>query len=139
LTAEAPLGHPLLPVSHAADPHAHNDHGHAADSHEHVDAADGPDELPPGEPKTPLWLTGLGGILFLALGIAWLGARPADPTLSELSPAASASASASAAEAPPPPPPPAPPVVPTPAIAAPSAKPVLAPAIGNKKKQAPKP
>ena len=66
---------------HAAECHAHDDHGHAADSHEHVDAADGPDELPPGEPKTPLWLTGLGGILFLALGIAWLGARPADPTL----------------------------------------------------------
>jgi len=59
-------------VSHAADPHAHDDHGHDADGHEHVDAAEGSDELPPDEPKTPLWLTGLGGALFLALGIAWL-------------------------------------------------------------------
>jgi hypothetical protein len=115
-------------VSHA-DSHGSDDHGNEADSHDYVDAAEGPDELPPDEPKTPLWLTGLGAGLFLALGIAWLGARPNEPTLSELSPPASASASASAAEAPPPPPPPAPSPALLPAPApAPSAKPATVPA-----------
>jgi hypothetical protein len=116
-------------VSHAAHAHAEDDHGHEADGHDHVDAAEGPDELPPDEPKTPLWLTALGGGLFLALAIAWLAARPGEPTLSELSPAASASASASAVEAPPPPPPappPAPALLPAPAPT-PSGKPAVVP------------
>ena len=115
-------------MSHAADSHAAEEHDHEAgdSSHDHIDAAEGPDELAPDEPKTPLWLTALGGGLFLALAIAWLGARPSEPTLSELSPAPSASASASAVEAPPPPPPaqPAPALLPAP-TPTPSTKPIM--------------
>lgn len=133
-------------MSHAADPHTSAAHGHDHDGqeaggHEHIDAAEGPDELAPDEPKTPLWLTALGGALFLGLAIAWLGARPSEPTLSELSPAPSASASAAAEVVPPPAPPPQPPPV-VPALvpsAAPSAKPGTVPANGNKPRRTPKP
>jgi len=86
----------------------------------HVDTAELPDELAPDEPKTPVWLTALGGVLFLLLAIAWLAARPSEPTRGELA-AAAANASASAvpstlnpppAVVPPPPPPPPPPPAP---------------------------
>ena len=80
------------------------------------------DELAADEPKTPLWLTALGGGLFLLLVIGWLAARSMEPQEGDQAAAASASASAVAAPAAPPPavvppPPPAPPPSPLPAVA----------------------
>lgn len=56
------------------------------------------------EPKTPMWLPGLGAALFVAAGLWWAVTPGAPPPA--LDTAASASASASA-PAPSPPPPPA--------------------------------
>jgi hypothetical protein len=99
--------------------HSHHDDAEAEahDAHAHAAPVEEPDEAP-GEPKTPPWLTALGGALFLGLGIFWLASRPADKTLSELSPPAPApSASQAQAAPPPPPPPPAPPPAPEPVVA----------------------
>jgi len=106
-------------VSHAADSHAEtlvDDHAHDAEPS---------DELAADEPKTPLWLTALGGALFLVLAIAWLVARSDDASTTA---AAAASASAAPAAAPtnptpvaaPPPPSPPPPPPPAPAVTAPT-------------------
>lgn len=49
----------------------------------------------PNEPKTPMWLTALGGVLFLIAGLAWALRTPApevDPNAAN--PAASAAADA---------------------------------------------
>src|SRR5450432_1586133 len=84
----------------AASPCSVSNQAHAHEAHDephldaHEDGADAHDEPLPDEPKTPLWLTALGGGLFVLLAIGWLAARPAAPTLSELSPPASASAPA---------------------------------------------
>lgn len=49
----------------------------------------------PNEPKTPLWLTALGGVLFLAAGLAWALRTPTpDPGDASAHPAASAAADA---------------------------------------------
>jgi hypothetical protein len=108
-------------VSHAADPHEAETADHeAGDAH----AVEASDELAPDEPKTPLWLTALGGGLFLLLAIGWLAARSVESQEGDQA-AAAASASASAvaapaipapAVAPPPPAPPAPPPGPAPAV-----------------------
>ena len=44
-------------MSHAADPHAETAEHEAHETH----AVEPSDELAPDEPKTPLWLTALGG------------------------------------------------------------------------------
>jgi len=133
--------HPVR-VSHEAEEHHAAEGGdHAAD----VDVLEPPDELAPDEPRTPLWLTMLGGGLCLLLAIVWLAARPADQTLSELAPPALASAPEFAAPTPPPvvvppvvPPPAAPPSLgPTPA--SPSRQPAPKPAGRPTKAKAPKP
>jgi hypothetical protein len=114
-----------------------------ADHVAHVGAAELSDELAPDEPKTPLWLTALGGVLFLLLAIAWLATRPNETSQGDLA-AAAASASASAvalaprpppAVAPPPPPPP-PPQPPAPVVSAAgaargSAPPIRGPKLGK--------
>jgi hypothetical protein len=71
------------PSHHEANSKLDDDEGDGASHAGHVDAA----ELPPvDEGKTPLWLTALGGGLFVLLAIGWLAARPAGLTLSQLSP-----------------------------------------------------
>jgi len=108
---------------HPSDGAAHHDdevHSATADAHE---------EPALEEPKTPLWLTALGGGLFFLLAVAFLAGLASEPSSGEPAPAASASV---AAPAPPPPapkaspspPPPLPPPAPPP-IAAPPA--LLAP------------
>jgi hypothetical protein len=116
LTDAPSLRHPFR-VSHApADPHD-------AESGEHEAHAEPADELAPDEPKTPVWLTALGGALFLVLAIIWLVARATDDAEAAAATASSASASAAvAAPNPPPPPtvvppPPQPPPAPPPAVA----------------------
>lgn len=47
----------------------------------------------PNEPKTPMWLTALGGVLFLLAGLFWALRTPADAANGE-SPAGSAAADA---------------------------------------------
>jgi hypothetical protein len=103
-------------------------HDETHDAHDaHDDAAHAqhePDEAI-GEPKTPLWLTALGGALFLALGVFWLASRPADRTLSELTPPAPSASQAQAAPPPPPEPTPPPQLVappPSASVAAPAHK-----------------
>jgi hypothetical protein len=101
------------------DPPAHDDHAVSADAHH---------EPIPAEPKTPLWLTALGGGLFFVLAVAWLAGLASESSTEE---AASAASATVAAPAPPPPPPaarppsippPPPPIPPTPApIPAPGA------------------
>jgi len=72
------------------------------------------DEIEPDSeegPKTPGWLTALGGALFLGAGVFWLASQPSNQTLDELTasaaPSASAAASAEPEAAPAPPPAPA--------------------------------
>jgi hypothetical protein len=121
--------HALAAVSHA-DPHAAEHEGHEAHDHAdadhggHAEAADHGDELAPDEPKTPLWLTAVGGALFLLLAIVWLVGQSAEASDVAVAPAASASATAAAA----PPPPPPPPVIPTPPPPPPT---VVAPAAAH--------
>ena len=112
-------------MSHAADPHAETAEHEAHEAH----AVEPSDELAPDEPKTPLWLTALGGGLFLLLAITWLASRSMDAAeVASAAPAPSASAAVAAANPPPSPtPPPAlappPPPPPTPAAPALSARP----------------
>ena len=61
------------------------------------------DEIPLDEPKTPLWLTAVGGGLFFLLAIAGLAALASEPDEANR-PAAVASASAAPAASPKPPP-----------------------------------
>ena len=51
----------------------------------------------PNEPKTPLWLTGLGGVLFLIAGLLWALHTPDANAAAGGAAAGSASAAASAA------------------------------------------
>ncbi len=112
---------------------------HEASQPAHADVLVEPaDELAPDEPRTPLWLTMLGGALFLLMAIVWLVARPSDRASTELTPAMSASASVAAAPAQPPnvlPPQAAPPATPP----APSPGPTLAPIFRELPKPAGKP
>jgi cell division protein FtsN len=101
-------------VAHATHHDAGHDDGH---HHPHVDATE---LAPPDEPKTPLWLTALGGGLLVLLAIAWLATRPAQQTLSELTPPAETAAPEPAVPAPAPAPPPQP-------VAAPAPMPVPVP------------
>ena len=52
----------------------------------------------PTEPKTPLWLTALGGVLFLVAGLAWALHTPAAELNADGKPAATAGADAGAAK-----------------------------------------
>jgi hypothetical protein len=56
----------------------------------------GPPPLP--EPKTPLWLTAVGGILFVGVAICW-ASRPADPAATEATAAAATATAATATAA----------------------------------------
>jgi hypothetical protein len=69
--------------AHAAD---------AAEAHEHDD------ELAADEPRTPLWLPLLGGVVFLGGLIAFVAAGPEGKTAAELSAESTAAAEAIAAE-----------------------------------------
>jgi hypothetical protein len=109
-------------VAHAPSHQDAAAHGHDGDHAEYVDAAE---LAPPDEGKTPLWLTALGGGLFLLLAVAWLAARPAALTLSELTPPAPPAEEVPAAPAPAPQPPPAQPAAVAPA---PTPAPMMAPA-----------
>jgi hypothetical protein len=109
-------------VAHAPSHHGTGETHADGDHPAHVDAAEVPP--PTDEPKTPLWLTALGGGLFAVVAIAWLASRPAGRTLSELTPPAETQAPA-AAPAPTPAPAPAPAPAPMPAPAPPPA--VIAP------------
>ncbi len=104
-------------MSHAPD-HDHDapsdDDAHAAEAH------DVHEEPVPEEPKTPLWLTAIGGLLFFVLAVAWLTGLAGDADAKEAAPPAAATA---AVAAPPSPPPPAPRPQPSPA-----APPAIAPA-----------
>jgi hypothetical protein len=114
--------HPVA-VSHAADEASQHD----LDEHEaHADAALGDAELAADEPRTPVWLTATGGGLFLALAIVWLADRPAERTLSELTPAAASASAVEAAPSPPPAPQPVNPAPPPPTIAVSAAPPAVA-------------
>lgn len=56
---------------------------------------------PPPEPKTPMWLPAVGGVLFLTVGLVWgLSSPSKDATADEAPPASSATADAGAAPAP---------------------------------------
>ncbi|MBX3228492.1 MAG: hypothetical protein KIT84_07560 [Labilithrix sp.] len=52
----------------------------------------------PNEPKTPLWLTALGGVLFLAAGLAWALYTPDPPANADGNTEAAATADAGAAK-----------------------------------------
>jgi hypothetical protein len=111
-------------------------HSTAADAHEHEEAV-------PEEPKTPLWLTALGGGLFFILAVAWLAGLTSESAAAvEAASAASASAAA-AASVPPAPmpktPPPLPPPPPPPIAAAPAPIPPPPPPIPGGAKNIKKP
>jgi hypothetical protein len=94
-------------VSHAPDHHhdaPSDDDAHAAEAH------DVHEEPVLDEPKTPLWLTAIGGLLFFVLAVAWLAGLAGDADAKEAAPPATATAAAAA-----PPPPPAPRPQPSPA------------------------
>jgi hypothetical protein len=56
---------------HGHDDHGHDDHGH--DEHDdHDDDHDSHHEEPLPEPETPLWLTGVGALLFATMGLVFL-------------------------------------------------------------------
>ncbi len=106
--------------------HSEHDHAAAVEQDEHsaiADAHDAHEEPLPEEPKTPLWLTALGGGLFFLLAVAWIAGLASKPE-TEAAAAADASASAgptaaapspSPKAAPPLPPPPPPPIAAPPA------------------------
>lgn len=48
----------------------------------------------PNEPKTPMWLTALGGALFLLAGLAWALHTPSAENAAGAAPAGSAAADA---------------------------------------------
>ncbi|MFO0735220.1 MAG: hypothetical protein U0270_05045 [Labilithrix sp.] len=50
----------------------------------------------PNEPKTPLWLTALGGVLFLLAGLVWALRPTTTDGVNGASPAGSAAADAGA-------------------------------------------
>lgn len=50
----------------------------------------------PNEPKTPLWLTALGGVLFLVAGLAWALRTPDAPPNADGKTPAAATADAGA-------------------------------------------
>ena len=52
----------------------------------------------PNEPKTPFWLTALGGVLFLVAGLAWALYTPDPPLNADGKPMAAAGADAGAAK-----------------------------------------
>jgi hypothetical protein len=105
------------PTAHDAA-NVDDEDAHSATAHAH-------EEPIPEEPKTPLWLTALGGGLFFLLAVGWLATLATEPKGDDAS-AASASAAVVAPPhakpaAPPPMPPPAPPAIaaPPPPIPAP--------------------
>jgi hypothetical protein len=92
-----------------------------ADHDAHAAAGEPPDESIPDEQKTPLWLTALGGALFLLLVIGWLAARASEPDDAQAAQGVASASASVAAPTPPPPPapiPPTPPPIPPPAVAA---------------------
>jgi hypothetical protein len=50
----------------------------------------------PNEPKTPMWLTALGGVLFLLAGLMWALRTPAAENANGSAPAGSAAVDAGA-------------------------------------------
>jgi hypothetical protein len=121
-------------VSHTE---AHDDTGHADDDELHAAGADAHDEPLLDEPKTPLWLTALGGGLFFLLAVAWLAGLASEPRTSEGGTAATASAAAASASAIPPtpkaPPPPPPTIAAAPPPIPPPPPPIPAPGAGAAK------
>jgi len=63
-------------------------HGNPSDPHSHAPPA-------PPEPKTPMWLTAVGAVLFLIVGIIW-GLTPAAKDTTESAPSGTAGADAGA-------------------------------------------
>jgi hypothetical protein len=102
-------------------------HGESAGDHDaHVESIEPPDEFAPDEPKTPLWLTAVGGGLFVLLAIAWLATLGTEASEERAASAPSASVALAPPPAPPPPPPVAPPPPPPPSqptVVAPAARP----------------
>ncbi|HMI85648.1 MAG TPA: hypothetical protein VK550_16235 [Polyangiaceae bacterium] len=120
-------------MSHSpADDHA----AHSDDSSAHAAFADAHEEPLPDEPKTPLWLTALGGGLFFVLAVAWLASMASESGAVEAPSAASASAATLAppppAKAAPPMPPPAPSPIAAPPAPIPAPPPPIPPAGGAK-------
>lgn len=95
------MGHPLRVSAPALK---HDEHADAHGDHDDDHA----DELAPDEPRTPGWLTALGGALFLLAGVYWIATRPAPRTLEQMQETAAPAGSAAAEGEPPAPPPPMP-------------------------------
>lgn len=55
--------------------------------------------LPPPEPKTPMWLPAVGGVLFLTVGLIWGLSGPSKDATPESTAAPTGTASAAAADA----------------------------------------
>jgi hypothetical protein len=79
LALAMPAARPVLTPKKGCGKHPHMSEAHATD---------------PNEPKTPMWLTALGGVLFLLAGLAWALRTPTPDATDTTAPAGSAAVDA---------------------------------------------